>query len=229
MPNHVAVAVIDPDMIFVRPLTTEIRGLANKLHNKKVKNKDLMERISLGRPVAQMYGLGCPWCNDTHIRFNRLRICGEGSPCLIPDIMYGQEHYSVGPPYIVIKEDMIRLTDTWTRLVPRVFAEYPYLLAEMYAYSMAAAHEKLPHFQLENYMVSNAESGGEGWSFIEKFDDVCIPPENGIYYPGLPLPNLVHYCQHMESGGLSFGKRQVSQYHMLHLAERHSLHPLIVK
>lgn len=36
----------------------------------------------------------------------------------------------------------------------RVYERYPNLLAEMYAYSMAAAHENLPHFQLLNYMVS---------------------------------------------------------------------------
>ncbi len=40
---------------------------------------------------------------------------------------------------------------------PRVYEGYPYLLAEMYAYSMAAAHEKLPHLQLWNYMVSNVD------------------------------------------------------------------------
>ena len=216
--DGIAVAVIDPDMIFVRPLTTGVRTLSNKLYSKKLKEKDLMEKITLGQPAAQMYGLGCPWCNDTHIRFNRLRICGEGSPCLDPGIPYGEAHYAVGPPYIVVKEDMIRLTDSWTRLVPRVFAEYPYLLAEMYAYSMAAAHEKLPHLQLENYMVSNAAAGGEGWPFIDQLEDVCVPPENGIYYPGKNLPNLVHYCQHVESGGLGFAKRQVSPlYGMKHI------------
>ena len=31
---------------------------------------------------------------------------------------------------------------------------YPFLLAEMYAYSMAAAHENLPHLQTEHHMVS---------------------------------------------------------------------------
>ena len=30
----------------------------------------------------------------------------------------------------------------------RVYEGYPYLLAEMYAYSMAAAHERLPHLQV---------------------------------------------------------------------------------
>ena len=39
----------------------------------------------------------------------------------------------------------------------RVYEHYPYLLAEMYAYSMAAAHENLPHLQLENWMVSNTD------------------------------------------------------------------------
>jgi hypothetical protein len=39
-------------------------------------------------------------------------------------------------------------------IVFRVHERYPELLAEMYAYSMAAAHVNLPHFQLLNYMVT---------------------------------------------------------------------------
>jgi hypothetical protein len=44
-----------------------------------------------------------------------------------------------------------------------VYEDYPYLLAEMYAYSMAAAHEQLPHLQVDNYMVSSSDAGGEAW------------------------------------------------------------------
>jgi hypothetical protein len=108
----------------------------------------------------------------------------------------------------VQKEDMKRLTDTWTKFVPTVYEGYPHLLAEMYAYSMAAAHENLPHLQLENYMVSNTDAGGEGWPLVDKLQDACVPPENGIYYPGVPLPTVVHYCQSFRVDHVSFYKRQ---------------------
>ena len=58
MKDDVIVALLDPDMIFIRPLTTEIRGLTSKLHNKRVKDEEIVEYVSLGNPVAQMYGLG---------------------------------------------------------------------------------------------------------------------------------------------------------------------------
>ncbi len=91
----------------------------------------------------------------------------------------------------------------------RVYEGYPHLLAEMYAYSMAAAHENLPHLQLWSYMVSNVDAGGEGWQWVDQLTDVCVPPKNGIYYPDLPLPNLIHFCQSFRAGDIGFMKRRV--------------------
>jgi peptidyl serine alpha-galactosyltransferase len=150
--DDVVIALLDPDMIFLRPLTTQIMGMDNNLYNRDAA-KELMPKVVKGRPAAQTYGLGAPWTNDIHPKFGRGRICGENSPCLVPNERFGAQHYSVGPPYLVEKEDMIRLAKTWTEFVPRVYEKYPYLLAEMYAYSMAAAHENLPHLQMEHYMV----------------------------------------------------------------------------
>ncbi len=80
----------------------------------------------------------------------------------------------------------------------------------MYAYSMAAAHEKLPHLQLDNYMVSNVEAGGEGWEWVDSLDSVCIPPnEQGIYYPNDPMPTVIHFCQTYRGGDLMYTKRRV--------------------
>jgi hypothetical protein len=59
-----------------------------------------------------------------------------------------------------------------------VYEKYPYLLAEMYAYSMAAAHERLPHLQLDNYMVSSSDAGGEGWPHVDSLDQVCVSPSD---------------------------------------------------
>ena len=66
-----------------------------------------------------MYGLGAPWTNDNHKHFKRGKICGEGSPCLLPTPRFGERHYAVGPPYILHKDDWKRLADTWTTFVPR--------------------------------------------------------------------------------------------------------------
>ncbi len=76
----------------------------------------------------------------------------------------------------------------------------------MYAYSMAAAHEKLPHLQVDHYMVSNVEAGGEGWPWVDELPEVCVPPEEDLvnnkvtYYPGLPVPSVVHFCQSFRAG-----------------------------
>ena len=207
--DSVVVALIDPDMIFLRPLTSKMRGQPNNIISKDMNDADLVDKIKLGYPVSQMYGLGAPWTNDTHLKFNRTKICGVGSPCLETKRKFGDEHYAVGPPYIMVKADMRRLSRSWTEFVRRVFDGYPHLLAEMYAYSMAAAHEKLPHLQMQNYMVSNTDSYGEGWIFIDRLKDPCAPSVDGIYQPNELLPNLLHYCQNFRAGTYGFAKRQV--------------------
>ena len=208
--SGVVIALIDPDMIFLRPLTTKVAGEQNLLYSSNIDKGDIFENIGRGKPVAQQYGLGAPWARDDHPRFNRLKICGEGSPCLVPKENEAARRYSVGPPYIVEKDDLHRIANTWTKFVPQVYEGYPYLLAEMYAYSIASAHENLPHLQLDHYMVSNTDAGGEGWDWVDKLEDVCAPPENGIYFPGKPLPTLLHFCQFYRADELGFQKRRLA-------------------
>lgn len=214
IPDNAIIALLDPDMVLIRPITPFIKANPH-IVNKRIPREEIMERIDAGFPVAQTYGLGAPWTNDNHKHFKRGKICGEGSPCLLPNMQYGEMHYSVGPPYVVHKQDFIRIADSWTRLVPRVYDDYPYLLAEMYAYSMAAAHEKLPHLQVDHYMVSNVDAYGEGWPWVDDLPEVCVPPEEDVandrvtYYPGLTVPNVVHFCQSFRAGEFGFFKRRV--------------------
>jgi hypothetical protein len=212
IPDGVVIALLDPDMIFLRPLTTKMRGQPNNLYGSYLTESDIMEKVEKGKPAAQLYGLGAPWTNDNHAKFNRGRICGEGSPCLIPNQLFGERHYAVGPPYLVEKSDMQRLADRWTEFVPRVYEGYPFLLAEMYAYSMAAAHENLPHLQFEHFMVSNTDAAEEGWPLVDDIPDTCEPPDaSGIYYPGRPLPTVVHYCQNFRVSYIEFAKRSANK------------------
>lgn len=118
IPDNTIIALLDPDMVLIRPITPYIKSNPY-IVNKHIPREEIMERIDEGRPVAQTYGLGAPWTNDNHRHFKRGKICGEGSPCLIPTMQYGEMHYSVGPPYVAHKQDFIRLSNSWTRLVPR--------------------------------------------------------------------------------------------------------------
>lgn len=101
---------------------------------------------------------------------------------------------------------------------------YPELLAEMYAYSMAGAHEQLPHFSMVHYMVSNTFANDEAWPWIDALgDDVCEEPVNMIkkprdsytgirqrrFYPGKPLPTFLHLCQFFRAGELGFHKKRL--------------------
>ena len=103
-----------------------------------------------------------------------------------------------------------------------------YLLAEMYAYSMAAANLTLPHAQVHQLMVSNVGAGGEGWDWIDSTaDSVCAgatltqPPSNtrvdaqakftnDEHAPGPAAPSVVHFCQSYRLAGLKFGKHSVA-------------------
>lgn len=210
---EVVVALLDPDMILLRPITVQVASLDNAIWSSRLDKKELLPRIVKGRPVAQLYGLGAPWTYDLHKKFNRTAICGEGSPCLEAKERWAAEHFAVGPPYLVHKQDMERITATWTTFVPRVYAGYPFLLAEMYAYSMAAAHERLPHLQGEHYMVSNTEvDPGEGWPHVDAMprglNELPLGP-NGGYYPGRKIPTVLHYCQFFRVGDFGFQKRRV--------------------
>lgn len=124
IPPNTIIALLDPDQLFLRPLTPDISNNPNMLYSKGIKETDKFDIISLGHPAAQTYGLGAPWTNDLHKKFNRGKICQEGSPCLQVSTRFGELHYSVGPPYIAHKADFIRIVNSWTTFVPR----YSYFL-----------------------------------------------------------------------------------------------------
>jgi hypothetical protein len=106
----------------------------------------------------------------------------------------------------------------WSEFAPLVHAQFPELMAEMYAYSIAAAHLELPHQLVENLMVSEVNSRGEGWESIDEMpiEDVCeigyqigegtLPATETTSYI---LPNVIHFCQRYLIGPFMFGKHRV--------------------
>ena len=103
------------------------------------------------------------------------RVCGRESPCLnaVPppsSSSYSSSRhytsreladasYAVGPVYIATHDDWRELLPRWHDFTPRVYEQYPRLLAEMFAFTMAAADMRLKFALSSSYMVSTVEFG----------------------------------------------------------------------
>ena len=59
--DDVVIALIDPDQLFLRPITSHIKGDKNNLISRPWKVSDIFEKVETGRPAGQTYGLGAPW------------------------------------------------------------------------------------------------------------------------------------------------------------------------
>jgi hypothetical protein len=75
------------------------------------------------------------------------------------------------------------------------------LLAEMFAFCIAAAHLELPHQLISSLMVSDVSTGPdlEGWTLVDAIapNDVCARAKSVVAYPAttLRVPQVVHMCQ----------------------------------
>lgn len=49
-------------------------------------------------------------------------------------------NYPVGPPYLMHPRDWAKVLDLWVALSPKVYKGHASILAEMYAFCIAAAH-----------------------------------------------------------------------------------------
>lgn len=213
------VALVDPDMIFLRPIT----GTFENYLTAPDWNGEHWERVQKGRPAGQQYGLGDHW-----MTFNREYICGSGSPCVTTSQYDALKYFQVGPPYVLHVHDLRSIANVWVHLVPKIYEEFPHLLAEMYAYCMAAAHLGLRHFKVNHMMISNVFAGDEAWPWVDSFvgstdfsaflagslaiakSTVSTSEEASPtkVFPGL-MPTVLHLCQSYPLGEWFFGKGRV--------------------
>ena len=196
------IMLLDPDMLLLQPLTTDFSDSNVKFW--RPFHKDTLERkkkVAPGAMFGQTYGLGSKWLN-----FKSL--AGPSSPAQDVDERNAQLLYQVGPPYIGVATDMYRVVNRWAELVRAVHKEKPQLLAEMYAYQLAAADQKLPHGVVDSMMISVVNGYGEAWDYIDALpnEEVCrmgASPNPSAH----PLPTLLHYCQHYGVANVLFSKK----------------------
>jgi len=107
---------------------------------------------------------------------------------------------------------MYTIVKRWSELVSKVHAAKPQLLAEMYAYQLAASDVQLPHEVVNTMMVSGVDAYGEGWALIDKIpdEDVC---DSWIKQKGKGhvLPTFLHFCQSYGIQDVFFSKYMIPQ------------------
>ena len=136
------VAVIDPDFIFLRPLT-----MVGKPADQMIVSRDTVDPFpggngkldvpEKGRPVGQRYGIEGGWVGG---RFDLDRILGPGSnKAKTYSTATAGKYFSVGPPMIAHTDDWAELAPAWEKYMRPVLDQEKDILADMWAYSMAAA------------------------------------------------------------------------------------------
>jgi hypothetical protein len=134
------VILLDPDQMLLRPLTSNFESSVVDWKPTRDRKKAIT-RVEHGFPAGQLYGFGAQW----KTKVNVAHVAGPNSPIEDVTLQEARDHYPLGPPYMATAKDMYKIAEKWCEFLPKVHDNYPHLLAEMFAYSLAAAHNRLPH------------------------------------------------------------------------------------
>jgi peptidyl serine alpha-galactosyltransferase len=226
------IVLMDPDQIFMR-----------KFENNNFTSTDwffVKEKlgprtsVSKGYPMGQLYGYGLQWKQKINMTtvLNSIPKMAAGKTTPIDTMTNDRARagYVVGPPYVAIASDMYQIVVTWSQFVIPVHDQYPHLLAEMFAYSLAAAHLLLHHQTATSFMVTDTHIShkGEGWKYVNDMplSDVCTShrtvrqehinnhgmnaiQETPMHVSNTNGPWVFHYCQLYSIGPYFFGKRRI--------------------
>lgn len=179
--------------------------------------------VTHGHPAGQHFGVGGAWAramtkkDGAWQNFSASKVCGSpSSPCTKTSFDDADSHYAVGPVYLATVRDWHRIAKTWWEFFPRVYEQYPHLLAEMYAFCMAIANLQLAFTLLSNYMISSptTQSPTEGWTWVleqqnQRQDYICGRNEFSRKQP-IYTPTVLHYCQNYNIADYRFAKRKIS-------------------
>eukprot|EP00545_Synedropsis_sp_CCMP1620_P005039 CAMPEP_0119005942 /NCGR_PEP_ID=MMETSP1176-20130426/2020_1 /TAXON_ID=265551 /ORGANISM="Synedropsis recta cf, Strain CCMP1620" /LENGTH=472 /DNA_ID=CAMNT_0006957805 /DNA_START=94 /DNA_END=1512 /DNA_ORIENTATION=- len=174
------IILIDPDMLLLRPITRYFDNSTDRWRSEG------LTEVTHGHPVAQQYILAPMWLN-----WNLTSLLGANTPAVKLTKDDALESFQLGPPYIATARDMWRLAKRWTELCVEVKRLHPNMLAEMYAFILAAADLNIRHTVSHSLMWSDPKvQYTEPWDWVEgmKVEDLCGP---------IPVKhaNVLHYCQ----------------------------------
>ena len=205
-------AVLDPDMVLIKPLVNDFSSPTE--HRWTVpKRQPRPTRVTDGRPVAQVYGLGSKWTT-----FPLASITGNPStPALSVGAQAASDLYAAGPPFLLSGRDMLDVAVGWAAFVKPVNEIYPTLLGEMYAFCVAAADRNLPFDLASSFMVSALDAEElEAFPLLSDADvrrhcdgSLDTSTAKGQQQLEGEVPFVLHYCQNYRVGQFAFHKGHV--------------------
>jgi peptidyl serine alpha-galactosyltransferase len=196
------VIIVDPDMMLLRPITNNF----DDYNADWVSDLHINSRILRGRPVAQAYGFGAGWL--TSLKGNLAHVVGPDSPAHQVTLADAGTFYPAGPPYLGLAQDMYAIAVHWVKFLPRVHDIFPQFMAEMHAYSIAAAHLEMPHQLSKGFMISDVGTGHEAFGFLDNLTrkETCLAE-----FPKEKLPFVLHFCQRYALGRWFFSKYKLRE------------------
>lgn len=194
------IALLDPDMILTRPLINNFDGFRRQYWYKGDKSGVARTCVTRGKPIAQQYGFGNDWIASIGNHFAEL--VGKDSPVHNVTEADGPYIYSAGPPYLLTGHDMYKVVNLWCEFLVKIYQYFPFLMAEMYGYSMAVAHLQLRHQLSFQTMISEPTIPLEGWQHLEGL----TPNQTCGREHVSRLPTIIHYCQYYSVGLYAFQK-----------------------
>ncbi|CAM9372253.1 unnamed protein product [Discosporangium mesarthrocarpum] len=207
--QEAVLGLLDPDMVLVGKVTPYV-GNDDLMLWQLTESKPEVDWVVEGKPVGQFYGLSGNWVHWEDLPGITAQL-GEDSPARKVSIEDAENHLPVGPPYMMHPRDWTRLIDHWVGLAPYVNKGHPGILAEMYAFCIAAAHLGLMHRVAYGLMVSDAKMRQEGWPLIDKHKtEVCN--EGFVEEHTASIPPIIHYCQMFRVGTFVFAKRHADHH-----------------
>jgi hypothetical protein len=211
--DDVIICLLDPDMVIMRPIINDFSKGPEIWRNRK--SYPLRGRVEHGFPFSQEYGYVNYWYRGIK------DVSKIFPPSMLPTPIKNMtneqinENYTAGPPYLATARDFYKIVVLWRQLSIPVHQQFPNdILAEMYAYSWAAAHLKLPHQQAHSFMVSAQDERG-----FHLFNDTEKFPSNEMCRGNIPVshkPHTLHYCQRWAIGKYVFGKHRIPKHFVGH-------------
>ena len=195
--------LLDPDQVIMRPFVNEFPS------DKEIwaprTTYPLQTRIMHGYPMAAEYGYKDQW----HQKIDVTQIIQDSPVTNQLSAKDIRENYHAGPPYAATAKDFYHIVTQWRAFAQPVHDQYPYLLSEMFAYSLAAAHLKLPHQLARTFMVSDWKE--PGMDLVTKQSGV----ESSQMCRHVPIehkPHILHYCQRLALGKYMMTKHRLPDH-----------------
>lgn len=212
-PKEDAIAIIDPDMLFLRPVQ-----FSEHPHNSPASlQAGPWQTLPAGpkRGVGALYGQGCQsnFWSEAMMR----KVCGpETQKCLEAsrdeDACAGS--YSSGPPWIMHKSDARELLDRFPITTLRVHQVWPNLLSEQVAYGVAQMRSGIrANIDRFWFLSDEDDASGQPWSAVAELDwDPCLkrrPPPHSASNPIFFHACSTFHLHHQEDTGYTLHKDHI--------------------